>query len=326
MFAIRARRRHRPHPLESVIPMNRTVLSAVVFAAACGGSSNPSTPAAAKLTVDVHAAVESDVNAYVITDGQGAIVIDATKTSDDGRQVAALVKARTQGPVTVLVTHGHPDHFLGLGALRQALPDARFVVARQEIEDDIIGMATWMEGQGWLDGEPAMKPKSEAHPGGFDYAGQLDVLDGPTLALPGGAVLELRSDYVATEAAHMTTIYSKDLNALFTSDLAYHDVHLWLGVGVTRDSAVAWQDTLGELERTWREAQPTVYPGHGAPTDVGVFAEDRTYIGDLLEVAAQADTDIAAAEAMIAKYPDHANRSFLLVMSVANRRALAPAQ
>lgn len=298
-------------------------LAAAVSLAACASSPPAVRPAAAPLTVDVHAAEESNVNAYVISDGQGAVVIDATKTSADGRAVAELVKARTAGPVTVLVTHGHPDHFLGLGALRAALPDARFVVARPEIETDIIGMATWMTGQGWLEGEAAMKPRTAAHPGGFDYAGQLEVLDEPRLTLPGGAVLELRSDYAATEAEHMTTIYSRDLNALFTSDLAYNDVHLWLGVGVSRDHAEAWRSTLTTLDTTWAAAAPTIYPGHGAPTTTAVFAADRAYIADLLEITAAAESDDAARAAMIAKYPQHANRDFLLMMSIANQRALA---
>lgn len=309
--------------------MNKpALLTSLSLAAACGGTSTPASgpaarPAAAPLTVDVHAAVESDVNAYVISDGQGAVVIDATRTSADGRRVAELVKARTRGPVTVLVTHGHPDHFLGLGALRAALPDARFVVARPEIETDIIGMATWMAGEGWLEQEAAMKPRSAAHPGGFDYAAELTVLDSPTLTLPGGAVLDLRSDYPATEAEHMTTIYSRDLNALFTSDLTYHDVHLWLGIGVTRASAETWRSTLATLDAAYASLRPTIYPGHGAPTDATVFAADRAYISDLLTIAASATSDDDARAAMIAKYPSHANRDFLLMMSIANRRALA---
>jgi glyoxylase-like metal-dependent hydrolase (beta-lactamase superfamily II) len=298
--------------------VNRVAMFATVLAA-CGGAGKgaaPSSKAAAPVTVDVYAATESDVNAYVISDGQGAVVIDATRNSADGAAVAELVKKRTSGPVTVLVTHGHPDHFLGLGALRAALPDAHFVVARQEIEDDIIGMATWMTDQGWLEKESAMKPTN------FDYAGQIDALTEPRLTLPGGAVLDLDASYAATEAAHMTTVYSRDLGALFTGDLAYQDVHLWLGVGVTQDAARAWQDTLTTLERTWAPKKPTVYPGHGPATDTHVFAADRAYIDDLLRVSAESASDDAARDAMIALYPAHRNRDFLLMMSIANQRGL----
>ncbi|MEZ4399845.1 MAG: MBL fold metallo-hydrolase [Kofleriaceae bacterium] len=302
---------------------HRLFATALVAAAACGTPATPAAPAAppAALTIDPYPASESDVNAYVISDGAGAIVIDATRTPSDGAAVAARVRTRTDGPVTVLITHGHPDHFLGLGALRAAFPDARFVVARPEIKDDIIGMATWMTGQGWLAQLPAMQPRTAAHPDGFDYAGQLQVLDQPRLTLPGGAALELATAYPATEAAHMTTAYSADANALFTGDLAYRDVHLWLGVGVTRAAAAAWQATLDQLASTWSPRHPTVYPGHGAPTDTGVFAADRRYIDDILAITAEAATDQAAIDQMIARYPGYANREFLLMMSVTNLRA-----
>ena len=121
-----------------------------------------------------------------------------------------------------------------------------------------------------------MKPRSDANPGGFDYAGQIDVLAEPRLALPGGAVLELDASYAATEAAHMTTVYSRDLGALFTGDLAYQGVHLWLGVGVTQEAAREWQATLARLESTWAPQRPTVYPGHGPATDTSVFGSSAT--------------------------------------------------
>lgn len=314
--------------LRSSAAVSFALVASTAALVACGGAKSPATPVtpvtpatpARPVTLDRHAAEESNVNAYVLSDGQGAIVIDATRTPKDGAAIAALLAQRTAGPVTVLITHGHPDHFLGLGALRAALPQARFVVARPEIKADAIGMATWMASQGWLDALPAMKPRTDQHAAGFDYERELEVLTEPRLTLPGGAVLELTTSYPATEAEHMTTAYSPQLNALFTGDLAYQDVHLWLGVGVTRDAARAWQATLDQLAAAWAAKQPIVYPGHGAPTDASVFAADRAYIEEVLAITAAASSDEDAMAKMIARYPGHANRDFLLKMSVANLR------
>ena len=71
----------------------------------------------------------------------------------------------------------------------------------------------------------------------------------------------------------------------------------------------------------WAARRPTVYPGHGAPTDTAVFAADRAYIDDILAVTAAAPSDEAAIAEMAEKYPGHANREFLLMMSVGNLRA-----
>jgi glyoxylase-like metal-dependent hydrolase (beta-lactamase superfamily II) len=289
--------------------MNKLVALAFLLAA-CAGAPDPVAPAAPRLTVDVYPAAESDVNAYVVSDGTGSVIIDATRNSTDARAVLALARIP---PTTLFVTHGHPDHFLGMGAMREAIPALRIVVASEAIKQDILGFATWMDGQGWLEGEPGMKP------GAFDYA-SIEVLTEPVLRLPGGAALDVTSDYPAAEAEHTSTLYSKDLGALFASDLAYHDVHLWLGVGVTPAAARQWQETTKALERTY-PAGTVVYPGHGTPTDLGVFATVRTYIDDLLATAAAAESDQAAIDAMVARYPAYRNREFLLMMSVANQRA-----
>jgi glyoxylase-like metal-dependent hydrolase (beta-lactamase superfamily II) len=303
--------------------MKHTVFVAL---AACAGSQSMGTSQSKTgLTVDVHAAKESNVNAFVLSDGAGALVIDATRTAEDGAMVAQMARARTKGPIVVLITHGHPDHFLGLGAMRLALPEARFVVARAEIKADIIGFATWMTGEGWLDQLPSMKPRSASHPMGFDYDRELEVLGEARLALPGGAAVELTSDYAPTEAAHLTTAYSPDLNILFTSDLVYHDVHNWLGVGVSKEAAGAWRQTLAELQQRWRERGPRIYPGHGAPGELGLLETNRTYIADLLAIAASAPSFEAAMLAMIERYPAYENRDFLLKMSVTNQRQLAGA-
>ncbi len=298
-------------------------LAAAATVAGCGHghAAGPAAAAAGPLTVERLAADESNVNAYVLADGAATLVIDATRNPTDGARVAALAQTHA-GPVTVLVTHGHPDHFLGLGALQAAIPGLRIVVARAEIKDDILGFATFMTEQGWLEGLPAMKPRTAANPGGFDY-GAIEVLAEDRITFPRGAVVELDASYDATEAAHMTTVYAPTANALFTGDLAYHDVHNWLGVGVTRASAEAWQRTLDQLAARYGARTPTVYPGHGAPGDVGLFAANRAYIAALLAVVDGGADEAAATKAMIERYPDHANRDFLLMMSVANRAALA---
>jgi len=272
-----------------------------------------------QLTIDVYHAEEANVNAYIISDKKGTIIVDCTRNSEEARKVAALALSKGTIPTKMLITHGHPDHYLGMGAMLQEFPDLKIVVASKEVKDDIINFTAWMDSVDWLEGEPNMKPKSEQYPDGFDYYMRLEVLETNEIILPGGSVLEVNVDYPPTESAHVTTIFSPDLNALITSDLTYNKVHIWLGVGVEREHIKNWQEQLVLLMKKYGPLEPTIYPGHGEPTDVSIFEIDKTYMDDLLNAVEISETEEEAKQKMMQLYPDWQNTEFLLTQSIKNQ-------
>jgi glyoxylase-like metal-dependent hydrolase (beta-lactamase superfamily II) len=285
--------------------------------------------AARKINVDVFTGADADVNAYVLSDGEGSLIIDCTRSSEEAKQVAALARSRGKRPKALLITHAHPDHYIGMGAMKREFPDLDIVVASAEIKNDLIGLNTWMAMQGWpadLEREAHMKPKSENNPNGFDYLNELHVLEGPQFTMPDGAVLDVRADFPAGEAPHLTTVYSKDLNALFSSDLVYNGVHLWLGIGVMQEGASNWKKTLNELDGIYGPKQTTIYPGHGPATDAKVFGTDQRYIDDLQRVISQEATEEDAFKQMISLYPKYKSPEFMLAMSIKNLRQLLAQQ
>jgi hypothetical protein len=70
------------------------------------------------------------------------------------------------------------------------------------------------------------------------------------------------------------------------------------------------------LEATYAGLNAKVYPGHGQPTDVSVFAEVRKYIDVLLQVVSETKTEDEAKTKMVALYPTYRNADFLLVQSI----------
>ncbi|MEM6455429.1 MAG: MBL fold metallo-hydrolase [Acidobacteriota bacterium] len=267
---------------------------------------------------------EADVNAFVVHDATSAIVIDCFRNSADAHRLADHIDQLGVALTHVLITHGHPDHYLGLHALGQRFPQARVVVARAAIKAAIAGFSAWMEDQGWLEGEPAMKPRTADRPDGFDYDGRIEVLDGDRLTLADGTVLQLDADYAPAESDVLTTVHVPASNAFLTSDFAYHDVHPWLGVGVTRTHIANWRAQLARFADQWQDA--VIYPGHGAaPTDARVFEKNIAYLDTFLRVIDAAASREAAHAAMVARYPQHANADFLLRMSVEFHVADAPA-
>jgi glyoxylase-like metal-dependent hydrolase (beta-lactamase superfamily II) len=269
-----------------------------------------------RLTITRFAGRTASVNSWIVTNTTHALVIDALRSESEAVELAETIKATGKALWGVLVTHGHPDHYIGVRILKERFPNARIVVASQVVKDDIIGFSMWMESVGWLEQIPRMKPKSASVPDGFDYNATIEVLDRSVLELPGGGRLEIRSDYPAIEAAHMTTVYLPQANVLFTADIVYNGVHAWAGAGVTRENIANWQKVIAELKVRFAHTGVTLYPGHGAPGGVELLDVIRGYLNDFLAAADVAKSNADMIGRLTSLYPAHEQADFLLAHSV----------
>ena len=188
--------------------------------------------------------------------------------------------------------------------------------ANNDIKKDIIGFSTWMESVGWLDNEPALKPKSALNPKGFDYENNISVISGDRLAFSDGGELKLETRYLPAEANHVTTIYVDGLNSLFTSDLGYNKVHLWMGQGVTDEHIKNWKAQLLEFNNAYEDPTLVIYPGHGDARNSGLFKAMIDYIDDFQSITKTASSRSEAMAAMKERYPDYKEADFLLKYSV----------
>jgi glyoxylase-like metal-dependent hydrolase (beta-lactamase superfamily II) len=244
------------------------------------------------------------------------MVMDVLRSTEDAKKLAAFIKEKKLPLTHILITHGHPDHYIGMDYLKKEFSDVQIVVPTLEVKHDIIGFSTWMESVGWLDGEPNLKPKSAENPAGFDYENQIQVLDKNTFTLDGGGTLELKSDYNSAEAEHLTTVYSKDLNALFTSDFCYNGVHLWLGQGVDSLHIENWKKELQNFKKQYGNTTTTIYPGHGNSSDSKLFDVVLKYISDFESTIQNSVSKEEANTKMKELYPDWEQSDFLLLYSV----------
>lgn len=258
--------------------------------------------------------IEASVNAYLFSDTKSAILIDCFRNSQEASQLADTIKKQGIPLTHILITHGHPDHYLGMNVLHHTFPEAKIVAASAAIKKDISGFSAWMETVGWLEKEPAMKPRTASNADGFDYENLIQVITGNTLTLAEGAVLELKSDYSSAECEHLTTVFNKDLNVFLTSDFCYNGVHPWLAVSAA--SIAYWKEQLAEFIDQFKNTNPTIYPGHGNKGDISILTAAINYIQDFEGTVATAGTRAAAMEKMQTLYPQHQQADFLLFHSV----------
>jgi glyoxylase-like metal-dependent hydrolase (beta-lactamase superfamily II) len=266
------------------------------------------------ISLEVYNGIEASVNAYLFYDTESSVLVDCLRNSTEAKELARLIKSKNKTLTHILITHGHPDHYIGMNVMKQEFPDVQIVVARQEIKNDIIRFSEWMESVGWLEKEPSMKPKSSTNTAGFDYGNNISVLRAKELKLAKGARLQINSDYAGAECEHLTTIYSEDLNAFFTGDFCYNHVHPWLAV--SKENIFHWKRQLDNFKREHSILQPIIYPGHGKFTDISLFDEVKKYIEDFEETIAISKNRNDAMERMRAIYPDYQEADFLLLNSV----------
>ncbi|WP_051303212.1 MBL fold metallo-hydrolase [Psychromonas aquimarina] len=244
--------------------------------------------------------------------------MDVQRSTAEAKKLAKIIKEKGLPLSHILISHGHPDHYTGMNWLSKAFPEAVIVVANEEIKKDILGFSTWMESVGWLDAEPLLKPKSAKNPNGFDYLNNIHVLPTNKLTMNGGGELKLNTHYSPTEAEHLTTVFVDDLNGLFSSDLAYNKVHLWMGQGVSKQHVANWRAQLQEFKSEYSQLNPKVYPGHGKPADITLFDTLVEYIDDFNHITSTAKSKEQAMKKMEALYPEYKEAGFLLKYSVDN--------
>lgn len=274
------------------------------------------------ISVDVYKGGFATVNSFVFSNGQSLLVLDVQRKPDEARKLVDLVKSKNLPLKYILISHGHTDHFTGMGVFREAFPDAEIVVANEDIKRDIKAYAAYMDSGGETGAEPALdrsiKPKSPEFPEGFDYEANIKALNSDKITLPGGGTLELTTDYKPTEADHMTTVYSPDLNALFLADLGYNEVHNWMGDDISWADVANWREELLKLETHYTEKAPAIYPGHGDVADMRLFGQMIRYIDDYKHVVESSSTRAEAMQQMVSLYPNYAEADFFLKYSLEN--------
>jgi glyoxylase-like metal-dependent hydrolase (beta-lactamase superfamily II) len=269
-----------------------------------------------QLKIQIFSGEEASVNSYLIMNESSVGIIDALRNREEAKKLAETVRATGRRPVWLYITHGHPDHYIGARTLKEFFPEIRIYVATEAIKQDIIGFSAWMDSVGWLDRQPQMKVLSEKNKDGFDYLKNIEVLSPAGLALSDGVVLEIRSDFPATECGHISTLYCRELNSLFVSDICYQGVHAWAGQGVEIEHIQNWLQVLGDLKADLIGSGVAIYPGHGKPGGVERFDEMRLYLLDFLASVRGEKTNSAALERLKRIYPAHQQAAFLLHYSV----------
>jgi hypothetical protein len=219
-------------------------------------------------------------NSYLIGGKSDAILFDVFMLASDAAQIADGIANSGKTLKTVMISHAHPDHFMGLEVITERFPSAT-VVSTANVVEDISRDGPWMLSllQGKLGPEG---PKRLVVP---------DILPEPVLDLE-GTRLEV-VEFGEGESKHNTTLYVPYLRALLSADLVYHDGHLYL------------QETSpnSQLGRITTAGVVTEYPVPSGPGGITAgpdgalwFTEDHGKIGRITTAGAITEYAVPTAD------------------------------
>jgi glyoxylase-like metal-dependent hydrolase (beta-lactamase superfamily II) len=229
-------------------------------------------------------------NMYLVEGRQKALLID---TGLGVARLSAFVRTLTTKPVTVVNTHGHPDHAGGNFEFKTVYAHPADFAAIRELGSKESRMRT---GRNTGKGTPApdMIPIDEA--AAAPQAELLPVKDGYIFDLGGRRLEVIESpghtpgEIVLLDAANRELFTGDNSNAL-----------VWLFLGNSRPLEVYLQ-SLKKLQGRAGEFT-TIYPGHGTPLPGAFIGEQAACVESILDGSAKSEPYHSfAGDAMVAKY------------------------
>ncbi len=237
-------------------------------------------------------------NSYLISGKSEAILFDVFMLRSDARQIADGIMKSGKILKTVMISHAHPDHFMGLDVIAERFPEVQ-VVSTENVVADIKTDGPWILSmlQGKLGPEGPTRlvvPKPLAEPVLEIEGTKLDVVE-----------------FGEGESKHLASVYIPGERALLSADLVYNKAHLYL----QERHLESWQARLDELQAFAKDRVDMIHPGHGAAGDLTLIAQTRSYLRDFADAVKSADAKTAEQQ-MLDKYPDYHVKQFLSVFSI----------
>jgi glyoxylase-like metal-dependent hydrolase (beta-lactamase superfamily II) len=263
----------------------------LLAALACTGLAASTTAhAETKLTATVFTASPGGflVNSTLVAGEKEVVLIDAQFSLADAHRLVAAILESKKTLTTVYITHGHPDHYFGLAAIKQAFPKAKLVAHPAAVAEI---QKTWKaKVKQWGPMYGALVPQTPVLP--VALAAKTITLEGQTL--------EIRSPSPG-DSADNSYVWIPSIKTAIAGDIVYANVHAW-----TRDTNAAqrkaWIKTLDEIAAL---KPATVVAGHKDPKvkdDPSAVKATRDYLEAFDVAVAASKTAAEVQQKMKARY------------------------
>jgi glyoxylase-like metal-dependent hydrolase (beta-lactamase superfamily II) len=231
---------------------------------------------------------------------QDAVLVDAFMTVKQADSLADWVVASGKNLTAIYITHGHGDHWFGIGALLERFPNASAIATRDVVKVMRQHASPEMLERIWKAAFPDQIP---------DRLVIAEELKGNIISLEG-------RDLVAVELGHTDTDNTTCLNVpsiglVVAGDAAYNDVHLYL-VESNAKNRREWISALDKIESLNPRTVIAAHKRPGNEDNPRIIEETRQYIRDFDRIAEMTTTAQDLYEKMLELYPNRVNPGWAL--------------
>jgi glyoxylase-like metal-dependent hydrolase (beta-lactamase superfamily II) len=233
-----------------------------------------------------------------------AVLVDPLLTEAEAEALAGWVRLHQRDLTTIYITHGHLDHFAGIGVLQRHFPNARAIGTPRTVE--LARQQRLSLFRGLFPGQlPTAMPVPEPY-------------DQPAFTLEGH---ELRIiEQGRTDAVDTTSLYVPSIDLVVGGDVLYNQCHMFIG-DTTPESRRNWIAALDRLAALNPKIAVAGHKKPGAPDSPDAIEASKRYLTDFGRLQETIADDRELYDAMTERYPDWASHQSWLMFGFQPRAA-----
>ncbi len=253
----------------------------------------------------------SPISATLISGVRDAVLVDALLTVGQAHDLVEWIDGHGKNLTTVYVTHGHGDHWFGLGVLLGRFPNVRAFALPAVIEQMRVGSTPERLESFW-------RPRFDGKlPGELVFP---EPLEGHTIDLEGRELVVVELGHTDTDQT--SCLHAPEIDLVVAGDAAYNDVHLYLAESDPKGRR-EWIAALDTIEALHPRAVIAGHQRAGRHDGPEIIEETRQYIRDFDRIAETTSTAQDLYDQVIALYPDRINPDALWLSAQGVKRPRA---
>lgn len=236
----------------------------------------------------------------LIYGNKDAVLVDAYLTTKQTSALADWVASKGKNLTTIYITHGHGDHWFGVGALLERFPNAQVVATHNTIQVMRQNASPQALDGAWKPGFPGQIP---------DKLVIAEELKGNFIDLEGHQLIGVELGHTDTD--YTTCLHVPSIGLVVAGDAVYNDVHLYLA----ESNAQKRQEWIAALDKIESLNPLAVVASHKRPENEDnprIIEETRQYIRDFDRLVQTTNTAQELYVKMLEIYPNRVNPGWAL--------------